>query len=134
MCAELMLMGFISLTITILQEPVSKVCIPSSAYNKWTPCDISKRPYSATPTPPAPPSLPGYPPPQEEHRRRLLASGSSSTTSTVCRAVHITTSSTTKICHINCVQKLCPAAYNLRSFKQEIQGIPSENTILGQFL
>ncbi|KAG0618518.1 hypothetical protein M758_4G070500 [Ceratodon purpureus] len=65
---ELMLMGFISLTITILQEPVSKVCISSSVYNKWTPCEVSKRPHSATE--------------EAENRRRLLATAEAA--STVC--------------------------------------------------
>ncbi|XP_024366302.1 MLO-like protein 14 isoform X2 [Physcomitrium patens] len=72
-----MLMGFISLTITILQDPVSKVCVPSSAYNKWTPCRVSKRRKNATATatPNAKPTT-NYDFP-EEHHRRLLASGGS---------------------------------------------------------
>lgn len=80
MSAELMLMGFISLTITILQQPVSKVCIPSSVYNKWTPCSISKRPLVASTSPASAPA------PAEEHRRRLLAS-ETSTSSSVCSEV-----------------------------------------------
>jgi mlo protein len=65
-------MGFISLTITILQDPVSKLCVPSSAYNKWTPCDISARPgASSTTQEPASSELPT--------RRRLLSSASTHT-------------------------------------------------------
>lgn len=46
---ELMLMGFISLTITIITTPVSKLCVKSSSYNKWTPCNIRDRPnYNAS--------------------------------------------------------------------------------------
>ena len=63
--AELMLMGFISLTITIITTPISKVCVKSSAYNKWTPCDIKSRPSDATPT--------GADYPPVDGRRRLLA-------------------------------------------------------------
>lgn len=61
--AELMLMGFISLTITIITNPVSKICVKSSSYNKWTPCDIKLRPnYNAT-----------YTASEVDGRRRLLA-------------------------------------------------------------
>ncbi|KAG0618519.1 hypothetical protein M758_4G070600 [Ceratodon purpureus] len=56
---ELMLMGFISLTITIITTPVSKICVKSSMYNKWTPCDIHSRPQAY--------------PPVDGARRRLLA-------------------------------------------------------------
>ncbi|XP_024373337.1 MLO-like protein 14 [Physcomitrium patens] len=78
---ELMLMGFISLTITILQDPVSKICVPISAYNQWTPCKISSRQSTAkTTTPPSRVSDDDQP----EHRRRLLASASS--TSSTCSA------------------------------------------------
>lgn len=62
-----MLMGFISLTITILQDPVSKLCVPSSAFNKWTPCELSERPTDV------------IAPPSSEHSRRLLASETSTT-------------------------------------------------------
>ncbi|XP_040381059.1 MLO protein homolog 1-like [Oryza brachyantha] len=36
--AELMLMGFISLLITVAQTPISKICIPKSAANILLPC------------------------------------------------------------------------------------------------
>lgn len=69
---ELMLMGFISLTITILQDPVSRICVRESVYNKWTPCDISKRPVKA-----AAPSANEAEAPAS--RRRLLATESTNT-------------------------------------------------------
>ncbi|XVE99339.1 hypothetical protein REPUB_Repub03eG0189800 [Reevesia pubescens] len=37
--AELMLMGFISLLLTVLQGPISDICIPTSIANTWHPCD-----------------------------------------------------------------------------------------------
>ncbi|KAI3986204.1 hypothetical protein MKX01_004348 [Papaver californicum] len=36
--AELMLLGFISLLLTIGQVPISKICIPQSVANTWHPC------------------------------------------------------------------------------------------------
>ncbi|MCL7026760.1 hypothetical protein MKW94_024646 [Papaver nudicaule] len=36
--AELMLLGFISLLLTIGQVPISKICIPRSVANTWHPC------------------------------------------------------------------------------------------------
>lgn len=52
---ELMLVGFISLTITALRDLVNKYCVSSSKLNQWTPCKISQRPnspdYYAAPTP-----------------------------------------------------------------------------------
>lgn len=41
--AELMLVGFISLTITLLRTSIVKICVSSSLYDKWTPCKISSR-------------------------------------------------------------------------------------------
>lgn len=35
-----MLVGFISLTLTVLENPVSKICIRSALFNKWTPCKV----------------------------------------------------------------------------------------------
>ncbi|KAG0504462.1 hypothetical protein KC19_N030600 [Ceratodon purpureus] len=55
---ELMLVGFISLAMALLATPVSKICIKSSLYDKWTPCHISERPGAKNVT--------------EGHRRRLL--------------------------------------------------------------
>ncbi|KAG0629654.1 hypothetical protein M758_1G119500 [Ceratodon purpureus] len=40
---ELMLVGFVSLAMTLLQKPVSKICVPSAWYNTFTPCDIKMR-------------------------------------------------------------------------------------------
>ncbi|XP_057979553.1 MLO-like protein 12 [Malania oleifera] len=37
--AELMLLGFISLLLTVLQGEISKICIPKSAGDTWHPCD-----------------------------------------------------------------------------------------------
>ncbi|CDO99726.1 unnamed protein product [Coffea canephora] len=36
--AELMLLGFISLLLTVVQDPISKICIPKSAGRSWHPC------------------------------------------------------------------------------------------------
>ena len=36
---ELMLMGFISLLLTVFQGPISGICIPTSVANTWHPCD-----------------------------------------------------------------------------------------------
>lgn len=41
---ELMLVGFISLAMALLQGQVTKICISSSLYNNWTPCHIGDRP------------------------------------------------------------------------------------------
>nr|GLL23213.1 MLO-like protein 12 isoform X2 [Ipomoea trifida] len=41
---ELMLMGFISLLLTIFQDPVSNICVPKSVGNSWHPCDKIKDP------------------------------------------------------------------------------------------
>ncbi|KAG0590251.1 hypothetical protein KC19_1G084500 [Ceratodon purpureus] len=40
MFAELMLVGFISLTLTILQDSIERICIRSSLYTKWSPCKM----------------------------------------------------------------------------------------------
>ncbi|KAG0590252.1 hypothetical protein KC19_1G084600 [Ceratodon purpureus] len=37
---ELMLVGFISLTLTILQDSIERICIRSSLYTKWSPCKM----------------------------------------------------------------------------------------------
>ncbi|XP_068667568.1 MLO-like protein 6 [Aristolochia californica] len=36
--AELMLLGFISLLLTVLQGPISEICIPERVANTWHPC------------------------------------------------------------------------------------------------
>ncbi|XP_019199042.1 PREDICTED: MLO-like protein 6 [Ipomoea nil] len=36
--SELMLLGFISLLLTVLQEPISNICIPASVGDSWHPC------------------------------------------------------------------------------------------------
>ncbi|KAJ4970388.1 hypothetical protein NE237_003487 [Protea cynaroides] len=40
--AELMLLGFISLLLTVLQGPISKICIPESVGATWHPCSNNK--------------------------------------------------------------------------------------------
>ena len=96
--AELMLLGFISLTLAILRDPVSKICIRSSLYDKWTPCNISDRP-NATSTSNSSAAISGqklstprsWKPSHDvaaplPHGRRLLAEA---TTSYTCPQVHV---------------------------------------------
>ncbi|KAL5210981.1 hypothetical protein ABZP36_006604 [Zizania latifolia] len=40
--AELMLLGFISLLLTVAQTPISKICIPKSAANIMLPCKVGE--------------------------------------------------------------------------------------------
>lgn len=40
--SELMLLGFISLFLTVVQNPVFKICILKSVGSSWHPCDINK--------------------------------------------------------------------------------------------
>ncbi|XP_019193214.1 PREDICTED: MLO-like protein 12 isoform X2 [Ipomoea nil] len=42
--SELMLMGFISLLLTIFQDTVSNICVPKSVGNSWHPCHKMKDP------------------------------------------------------------------------------------------
>ncbi|KAK6929214.1 Mlo-related protein [Dillenia turbinata] len=39
--SELMLMGFISLLLTILQDPISEICVSESVGASWHPCNDS---------------------------------------------------------------------------------------------
>ncbi|PNX85518.1 MLO-like protein 6-like, partial [Trifolium pratense] len=39
---ELMLMGFISLLLTVFQDPISKICISKEIGDSWHPCSHSK--------------------------------------------------------------------------------------------
>lgn len=41
--AELMILGFISLLLTVAQGPISDICIPSKVARTWHPCNIDKR-------------------------------------------------------------------------------------------
>ncbi|KAJ6901914.1 hypothetical protein NC651_019647 [Populus alba x Populus x berolinensis] len=41
--AELMLMGFISLFLTILKDPIAGICIPKSVAATWHPCDVNQK-------------------------------------------------------------------------------------------
>lgn len=38
-CVELMLLGFISLLLTVFQGSIAKICIPKDLADKWMPCD-----------------------------------------------------------------------------------------------
>nr|XP_043614550.1 MLO-like protein 12 [Erigeron canadensis] len=40
--AELMLLGFISLLLTVLQQPISEICIPKTVGRTWHPCSSEK--------------------------------------------------------------------------------------------
>lgn len=37
--AELMLLGFISLLLTVMKGTISEICIPKAIGNSWLPCD-----------------------------------------------------------------------------------------------
>jgi mlo protein len=37
--AELMLVGFISLLLTVLEDPITSICVPKSVSNSWHPCN-----------------------------------------------------------------------------------------------
>ncbi|KAL9422125.1 hypothetical protein AB3S75_034398 [Citrus x aurantiifolia] len=67
--AELMLLGFISLLLTVLQEPISGICVSKSVANSWHPCTdkLEKDAYSSG---------------NKESRRRLLSFLDSGTAST----------------------------------------------------
>ncbi|XP_057799040.1 MLO-like protein 6 [Salvia miltiorrhiza] len=39
--AELMLLGFISLLLTVLQEPLSNICVPKKVGHSWHPCQYT---------------------------------------------------------------------------------------------
>lgn len=93
--AELMLLGFISLTLAILRDPVSKICIRSSLYDKWTPCNISDRPNATSTSNSSAAAISGQKlstPRSDDvaaplpHGRRLLAEA---TTSYTCPQVHV---------------------------------------------
>lgn len=45
--AELMLLGFISLTLTVTQYYIVDICLPSKVLQKWTPCSPT-HPHSGT--------------------------------------------------------------------------------------
>ncbi|GLT89315.1 hypothetical protein SLE2022_073020 [Rubroshorea leprosula] len=45
---ELMLLGFISLLLTVFQDRISKICIPASLADKWLPCSKDSEPKSTT--------------------------------------------------------------------------------------
>lgn len=63
LCAELMLLGFISLLLTVFQSRVVKICVPPRVVKHLLPCAAALDHLSpiSTPSPPPPP-----PPPHEE--------------------------------------------------------------------
>ncbi|PSR89983.1 MLO-like protein [Actinidia chinensis var. chinensis] len=64
--SELMLLGFISLLLTVGQGPISDICISKSVGATWHPCSKSKENETSS-----------YDEEEEDHRRRLLAAGGS---------------------------------------------------------
>ncbi|GFZ17924.1 seven transmembrane MLO family protein [Actinidia rufa] len=64
--SELMLLGFISLLLTVGQGPISDICISKSVGATWHPCSKSKENETSS-----------YDEEEEDHRRRLLAAGES---------------------------------------------------------
>ena len=60
-----MLLGFISLLLTVGQDPISDICISKSVGATWHPCSKSKENETSS-----------YDE-EEDHRRRLLAAGGS---------------------------------------------------------
>ena len=50
MNAELMLLGFISLLLTVFQARIAKICIPENLANKWLPCKTDASSSSSTTT------------------------------------------------------------------------------------
>lgn len=46
--AELMLLGFMSLLLTVLQTPISKICISKSVGSTWYPCDVDEKEFKNT--------------------------------------------------------------------------------------
>ncbi|XP_065870199.1 MLO-like protein 6 [Euphorbia lathyris] len=67
--AELMLMGFISLLLTALSEPISQICISEKVASTWHPCSKEEKAKPKTDS-------------DTENRRRLLQFVGDSTTST----------------------------------------------------
>jgi hypothetical protein len=65
-----MLVGFISLVITVLRTPVSQICIKSSLYNKFLPCSSVDHQAAQQMQAPSVGAAAGPPPPQ---LRRLLS-------------------------------------------------------------
>jgi hypothetical protein len=65
-----MLVGFISLVITVLRTPVSRICIKSSLYNKFLPCSSVDHQAAQQMQAPSVGAAAGPPPPQ---LRRLLS-------------------------------------------------------------
>lgn len=55
---ELMLLGFVSLLLTVGQGPISRICVSKSIGNSWHPCDMEKESTSYG---------------ADEHRRKLFA-------------------------------------------------------------
>lgn len=48
--AELMLLGFISLLMTVFQERIARICIAKDLANQWLPCQENKESTTTTTT------------------------------------------------------------------------------------
>ncbi|OAE21033.1 hypothetical protein AXG93_606s1190 [Marchantia polymorpha subsp. ruderalis] len=66
---ELMLLGFISLLLTVFQNYVASICVKSSVLEKFTPCHLSDKKKAYSETPPASESPPAS---DDTAHRRLL--------------------------------------------------------------
>ena len=70
---ELMLLGFISLLLTVLQDHISDICIPKSIGDSWLPC--SKEAKSKSESENKGRKLLGFSDPDFSYRRRLAVKG-----------------------------------------------------------
>jgi hypothetical protein len=68
-----MLVGFISLVITVLRTPVSQICIKSSLYNKYLPCSSVDHQAAQQMQAPSAGAAAGPPSPPPQLRRLLSA-------------------------------------------------------------
>jgi hypothetical protein len=69
-----MLVGFISLVITVLRTPVSQICIKSSLYNKFLPCiSVDHQAAQQMQAPSVGAAAGPPPPPPSPQLRRLLS-------------------------------------------------------------
>lgn len=71
-CAELMLLGFISLLLTVLQGSIVKICVPEDVVMHLLPCSLSEAPSSSA-------NETAHASPGSEHHRRLLAEEAAAT-------------------------------------------------------
>ncbi|KAL3328201.1 hypothetical protein AABB24_035705 [Solanum stoloniferum] len=71
---ELMLLGFISLLLTVLQSSIVKICVPKDVVMHLLPCSLSEAPSHASP--------------ESQHHRRLLAEEEAAAAGGYCTAKH----------------------------------------------